>query len=121
MAPLLIGGRAFRIRARQRAGRWTAHAVQAENGDRFGADFWGESEAAATAAVTRWLEWQADHASALAALQEAERAYHRSVAGHAFAPAADELGTRQARRERLEVVEQAARQLDAIRARKPDA
>jgi len=121
MAPLLIGGRMYRIRAGQRNGRWTAYAVRLDNGDRFGGNFWGDSEATATAAVTRWLEWQTDHVTALEALQEAERAYHRSIAGHAFASAADEPATRQARRDRLAAVERAQARLDEVRARKPEA
>lgn len=98
-----------------------AHAVRTDNGDRFGDDFSGDSEATATAAVTRWLEWQTDHAGALEALQDAERAYHRSIAGHAFATTADEPATRQTRRDRLYAVERAKQQLDDVRARRPDA
>lgn len=121
MPPLVVHGRAYRIRASQRGGRWTAFAVRADNGDRFGGNFSGDSEATATAAVTTWLEWQVDHACALAVLQDAERAYHRSIAGHAFASPADETATLQARRDGLAAVERARMQLDEIRARRPDA
>ncbi len=118
---MLIGGRPYRIRASQRNGRWTAHAVRGDNGDRFGGDFVGESEATAAAAVIRWLEWQTAHAGALEALQDAERAYHRSIAGHLFASSADEAATLQTRRDRLDAVELARRRLDEVRARQPDA
>ena len=43
------------------------------------------TEAEAIARLTRWLEWQHEHATALAALQQAERDYHRTIAGSAFA------------------------------------
>lgn len=119
MPPLLVGDRAYRIHARQRNDRWTAWAVRLDNGDRFGGDFWGHTEAAATAAVASWLQWQAEHAAALAELQDAERAYHRSIAGHAFASTADEPATLQTRRDKLDAVERARIRLDAIRARQP--
>jgi len=120
MPPVIIGNAAFRIRASQRTGRWTAYAVRAESGDRFGVDFTGDTEAQAVTALTRWLEWQHDHAVALDTLQEAERAYHRSVAGNLFAiAAADQSATRQVRREALERMERAKARLDEVRARRP--
>lgn len=120
MPPITIGNVAYRIRASQRTGRWTAYAVRADNGDRHGVDFAGDSEAQVVGAVTRWLQWQSDHAAALNALQEAERAYHRSVAGNLFATgAADESATRQVRRDALEQMERAKGRLDAVRARRP--
>ena len=63
-----------------------------------------------------WLEWQRDHAEALAALQEAQRAYHRTVVGAAglaetgVSPQADSL----------KAVDAARVKLDAVRARKPE-
>lgn len=120
MPSVTVGQVGYRIRASQRTGRWTAYAVRADTGDRFGADVVGDSEERVVAAVTRWLEWQSAHAQALAALQEAERAYHRSVAGNLFATAAaDESATRRVRRDALERMEQARGHLDEIRARRP--
>lgn len=120
MPSLTIGEATYRIRTSQRTGQWTAWAVRAESGDRFGLDFASDSQASAIAAVTRWLEWQHDHAQALEGLQEAERAYHRSVAGNLFATAAaDESTTRQRRREALERMEQAKGRLDEVRSRRP--
>lgn len=120
MPAVTIGGLAYRVRTSQRTGQWTAYAVRADNGDRFGVDFAGETEALAVAAVTHWLTWQADHAGALAALQSAERSYHRSLAGNLFAVgAADESATRQVRRDALEQMDRAKARLDEIRARRP--
>lgn len=69
----------------------------------------------------RWLEWQREHTAALEALQQAQRAYHRTIAGSAFAsptegPSASELQT-----ESLDAVEAARIRLDGIRQRKPEA
>jgi hypothetical protein len=60
-----------------------------------------------------WLEWQRDHAAALAALQEAQRAYHRTVVERALAR---ETNVQQA----LDAVDAARVRLDAVRARKPE-
>ncbi len=119
MPAVTIGGQSFRIRTSQREGRWTAYAVRASNGDRFGTDVVAETEVEAVAGVTRWLEWQREHAVALGALQDAERAYHRTVAGAAFAGAAEGTQTLQARRESLVRLETARVRLDEIRARRP--
>ena len=72
----------------------------------------------------RWLEWQREHAAALAALQEAQRAYHRTVVGAPGSqPRADDgepssAGSPQS--ERLKAVDAARVKLDAVRARKPE-
>jgi hypothetical protein len=60
-----------------------------------------------------WLEWQRDHAKALAALQEAQRAYHRTVVERALAKATNV-------QEALNAVDAARVRLDAVRARKPE-
>ncbi|MGE3704945.1 MAG: hypothetical protein AB7I13_06705 [Vicinamibacterales bacterium] len=119
MAPLVIGGQAFDIRSSSRAGRSHAHAVRLDTGDRFGPDFPGVDEPGARAAVTRWLEWQHEHAAALGALQDAERIYHRAVAGHAFGTREELDAGLQARRESLTQVEAARVRLDEVRARRP--
>jgi len=63
-----------------------------------------------------WAGWQRDHAAALAALQEAQRAYHRTVVG--AAGLADTGVSPQA--DSLKAVDAARVRLDAVRARKPE-
>jgi hypothetical protein len=60
-----------------------------------------------------WQQWQRDHAAALAALQEAQRAYHRTVVERALAKATDV-------QQKLNAVDDARVRLDAVRARKPE-
>ena len=60
-----------------------------------------------------WLDWQRDHAEALAALQDAQRAYHRTVVERALAKATNV-------QEALNAVDAARVRLDAVRARKPE-
>jgi hypothetical protein len=92
-----------------------------------------------------WLEWQRDHAEALAALQEAQRAYHRTVVERALAsrrpsavasqppaadgqqPAADGSSSNAGPvtavvnvQQALDAVDAARVKLDAVRARKPE-
>ena len=72
----------------------------------------------------KWLAWQRDHAEALAALQEAQRAYHRTVVGavSSLQSAVDSppstVDSPQA--ESLKAVDAARVRLDAVRARKPE-
>ena len=72
-----------------------------------------------------WLEWQRDHAAALAALQEAQRAYHRTVVDRAFAVGGPQsaAGSPQSvvdvRQESLREVDAARLRLDEVRARQP--
>jgi len=68
----------------------------------------------------RWLEWQHDHAAALEALQQAERAYHRTVAGSAFASPTEGPSPIELQKESLDAVEAARLRLDAVRARRPE-
>ena len=86
----------YRIVTLERDGQWIARAERVDTGDRFGIECAGASEAAAAARLTRWLQWQSEHTAALEELQRAERAYHRTIAGSAFAnplegPTATEL------------------------------
>jgi hypothetical protein len=70
-----------------------------------------------------WLEWQREHQEALAALQDAQHAYHRMVATGAFAGAADGPTVAEhaeMQRGSLEALEAARQRLDDVRARKPD-
>ena len=67
-----------------------------------------------------WSEWQREHEAALVALQLAQQAYHRAVAGSAFAAPGDVSSGLEAQRECLEQVEAARVRLDEIRARRPE-
>ena len=66
-----------------------------------------------------WIAWQAEHAAALEALQRAERAYHRTIAGSAFASPTEGPSPVEMQKEALDAVESARVRLDEIRARKP--
>ena len=67
-----------------------------------------------------WLEWQREHTVALGALQEAQRAYHRTIAGSAFASPTEGATAIELQKESLDVVEAARVRLDEIRLRKPE-
>jgi hypothetical protein len=72
--------------------------------------------------VTRseaFTAWQREHTKALAELQEAQRAYHRTVAATAFAGAADEPSAEEMRRASLNALDAVRARLDEVRARKP--
>jgi hypothetical protein len=60
-----------------------------------------------TSVDKRWLEWQAEHAAALAALQTVERTYHRLIATRAFASPADLASSDEAVRTALQAIEKA--------------
>jgi hypothetical protein len=67
----------------------------------------------------RWLEWQREHAAALEALQQAQRAYHRTIAGSAFASPTEGPSPIEMQKESLDAVEAARVRLDEIRGRRP--
>ena len=67
-----------------------------------------------------WLEWQREHAAALEALQQAQRAYHRTIAGSAFASPTEGPSPVELQKESLDAVETARVRLDDVRARKPE-
>ena len=67
----------------------------------------------------RWLAWQREHAAALEALQQAQRAYHRTIAGSAFANPTEGPTATELQKESLDGVENARVRLDEIRARQP--
>jgi hypothetical protein len=69
----------------------------------------------------RWLEWQREHAAALESLQQAQRAYHRAIAGSAFASPTEGPSSVEMQKESLDAVEAARVRLDEIRARQPEA
>lgn len=67
-----------------------------------------------------WRAWQREHAAALEALQQAQRAYHRTIAGSAFASVSEGPSAAEIQKESLDAVEAARVRLDEIRSRKPD-
>ena len=73
-----------------------------------------------TPANPDWIEWQREHAAALDELQRAERAYHRTIAGSAFASPTEGPNAIEMQKESLEAVESARIRLDEIRARRPE-
>jgi hypothetical protein len=109
-----------RILCVERDGRWVAHAVRDDTGHPFGIECAGATEREAIEQLTRWLEWQSEHAAALDALQQAERVYHRTIAGSAFASPVEGPTPLELQRDALVAVEAARVQLDVIRARKPE-
>ena len=112
------GEAGLQIRTRLNGETWTAWAER-EDGSRFGIECTAPIEAEAAARLTTWLEWQREHADALTALQRAERDYHRTIAGSAFAnpegPSPVEM-----QQAGLKAVEAARLRLDEVRARKPE-
>jgi len=120
MKDLTIGGRSYRIHAVERAGKWLAHAERADTGDRFGLEYAGTTEGEAIERAARWLDWQSEHAAALEDLQKAERGYHRTIAGSAFASPIEGPTAVEMQQESLEELERARVRLDEIRARKPE-
>jgi hypothetical protein len=117
---VIVAGVRYRVVSQQRGGRWFAHAVREDTGDLFGIECAAESESDAIARLTRWLNWQSEHADALAALQDAERAYHRTIAGSAFANPTEGPTPIELQRESLEAVEAARKRLDEVRAQRPE-
>jgi hypothetical protein len=120
MKQISIGGARYRLLCEQRNGQWLARAIREDTGDPFGVECAGPSDAAAEARLRRWLEWQSEHAAALEALQSAERAYHRTIAGSAFASPTEGPSAIELQKESLEAVEAARIRLDEIRTRKPE-
>jgi hypothetical protein len=120
MKELSIGGVRYQLVAAQKDGRWTARAERVDGGDRFGIEPAGATESEALQRLTLWLEWQAEHTSALEALQHAERSYHRTIAGSAFTNPSEGPDALEIQKESLEVVEAARTRLDEVRSRRPE-
>jgi hypothetical protein len=114
-----VGGVAYRLDAVEHDGQWVARAEREENGRPFGAEYGGATETAALDGLSQWLEWQHEHQKALEALQAAERAYHRAIAGSAFANPAEGPTAIELQKESLEALEMARVRLDDVRNRKP--
>ena len=119
MREIALGGARFRLVAARRDGEWIAHAERADFDDPFGVECSGPTETAALDRLAEWLTWQHEHGAALEALQQAERAYHRTIAGSAFASPSEGPTAIELQKESLEQVEAARIRLDEIRARKP--
>jgi len=109
-----------RITCTERDGQWVARAERADTGDPFGIECTGTTEQEARERLNSWLEWQRDHSEALESLQQAERAYHRTIAGSAFASPVEGPSAIETQKESLQAVEAARVRLDDIRARRPE-
>ena len=118
---MTIGGTALLLRVSSGQDGFTARAAREANGDPFGIEVTGGSESEAVERLTAWLEWQSEHAAALEALQQAERGYHRIVAGSAFGAASDGADAAAVRRESLRSVDEARVTLDHVRQQRPRA
>jgi hypothetical protein len=114
------GDRRYRILAFESEGQWRAHAEELPGGNRFGPECAAPSEPEAIERMARWLSWQHEHAAALEALQSAERAYHRTIAGSAFVSPVEGPSAVELQKESLQEVEAARLRLDEIRANKPE-
>ena len=114
-----IEGTRYVITAVHRDGAWHAAAARADTGERFGVDCAGDTEGEAIERMSQWLAWQAEHAAALDGLQRAEQAYHRTLAGSAFANPAEGPSAVELQKESLDQLEAARARLDEIRARRP--
>jgi hypothetical protein len=115
-----VGDRQYRIVAVECDDGCTARAELAATGERFGIECRGETDAVAIERLARWLTWQHEHESALEALQQAERAYHRTIAGSAFASPIEGPTAIELQKEAFNKVEAARVRLDEVRARRVD-
>lgn len=120
MKQITIGEARYRLISVERDGQWLAYAERGDNGDPFGVEWSGVSEEDALTRLTQWLTWQGEHAAALEALQRAERAYHRTIAGSAFASPTEGPSAIELQKESLDEVEAARVRLDEVRARRPE-
>lgn len=118
MKDVFIGDKAFRVAAVRRGDRWVGFAERGADG-RVGPECAATTEHEAIDMVEAWLTWQHEHAEALGALQQAERAYHRTIAGSAFASPVEGPSPIEIQKEALGQVEAARVRLDEVRARQP--
>jgi hypothetical protein len=119
MKLVTVGAITYRLTAAAREGQWLAHAERTDTGERFGIDCAGGTESDALERLAQWLDWQHEHAAALEALQQAERGYHRTIAGSAFANPTEGPTPIELQQEALHAVEAARLRLDEVRAKKP--
>ena len=121
MTIVAVGGATYHLVAAMESGRWLARAERQENGGRFGIACTGASEQEALTRLARWLQWQFEHSVALEALQRAESAYHRTIAGSAFASPVEGASALELQKESLAALEAARTHLDEIRSQNPEA
>jgi hypothetical protein len=117
---LSIGEVQYRLVADERGDHWSARAERDDGGQRFGPEIAGATEGEAIDGLTGWLLWQNEHAGALAMLQDAERVYHRTIAGSAFANPTEGPTPIELQKDALDALEAARIRLDEVRARKPE-
>jgi hypothetical protein len=115
---LTLGSTTYHLISVQRDDGFIAHAQRADNNERFGIETAAATADEAESLLARWLEWQHEHTQALEGLQQAERQYHRAMAGAAFASSADAAEGES--RASLESVNAARLHLDEVRARRPN-
>lgn len=120
MKEITVGGARYRIVTARRDAEWVAFAENADTGERYGIECRDPAELSAAARLEAWLSWQQEHRDALLALQHAERAYHRTIAGSAFASPIEGPSAIEIQKEALEQVEAARVRLDEIRAQRPE-
>jgi hypothetical protein len=120
MKEISLGTVRYRVVATGRDGQFVARAERIDTGDRFGIECAGASADDAVDRLSRWLEWQYEHAAALEDLQRREHEYHRTIAGSAFAGPIEGPSAVEMQKESLEAVEAARLRLDEIRARRPE-
>lgn len=115
---LTIGSTDYRLHSDDRNGRIVTYAVRLDNGDRFGIDVNGTSVEDTQSTLARWLQWQYEHSEALATLQQAERVYHKAMAGAAFGTTPEAAAEES--RTAVEAMNEARTRLDEIRLRRPN-
>jgi uncharacterized protein (DUF1684 family) len=114
---LTVGAATYRLVTVESDGQFTACAVRIDTNERFGIETVAAHPEDAQHRLAEWLQWQHEHTQALEALQQAERTYHRAIAGAAFATPEDDSTA--AARLSLDSVNAARAQLDEVRARRP--
>jgi hypothetical protein len=115
---ILIGGTTYSIDVIERQGKWCAEARQAPSGMRMGPTATAATAEEAVAQLQRWLAWQREHQEALTALQTAQQAYHRAIAGSAFSSGLAEATELQ--HEALQKIEEARLRLEDVRQAQPE-
>ena len=113
-----VGAATYRLVTVERDAQFMAYAVRIDTNERFGIETIAADPDDAQRRLAAWLEWQHEHTQALEALQQAERAYHRAMAGSAFATPEDD--SIEATRLSLESVNAARARLDEVRSRRPN-
>ena len=115
---LTVGPTTYRLTASPHNSKFVAHAVREDSGERFGIETSGHSADEAMGTLSRWLQWQAEHAQGLEALQQAERVYHRAMADAAFSQTPEAAA--EERRTALDAMNAARTHLDETRLRRPN-